>query len=218
MTSTAADSDASPWTSKLGGVVGSMSVGVVCGRLVSWTGGYATGMTRVMVAIDGTDLDDIVVDTAQRLFGDEAEYWAVNVKPEMPPDASRTPPMVAGAPAALLGAYGTAYMFRVPDPYRPGDEAVQGDLDVKSRAANVAETALAEHGLGTAHAIGAVGDDPAEVIARQAEAHDVDVVVVGNHERGWLSRLVSPSVSADVVEHVPAPVLVVSTRLDEPVD
>jgi nucleotide-binding universal stress UspA family protein len=175
-------------------------------------------MTRVMVAIDGTDLDDILVDTALRLFGDEAEYWAINVKPEIPPDATRSQPVVAGAPAAVLGVYGTAYMFSVPDPYRPDDAAAQRDLDVTSRAANVARTAFAEHGVGTAHAIGAAGDDPAEVIVRQAEAHDVDVVVVGNHERGWLSRLVNPSVSEDVVEHVPAPVLVVSTRLDESAD
>jgi nucleotide-binding universal stress UspA family protein len=174
-------------------------------------------MTRVMVAIDGTELDDVLVQAAHGLFGDDAEYWAINVQPEIPPVASQVQPALVGAPAVVPGAFGTPYLFHVPDPYRP-ETTASIDADARSRAANVAEAALVDHDVESGVAIGASGDDPADVIVRQAEAHDVDVVVVGSHERGWLSRLITPSVSEHVLQNVPTPVLVVTTGHADSVD
>ena len=48
-----------------------------------------------------------------------------------------------------------------------------------------------------------------------AEEHDVDVVVVGSHDRGMLSRLLDPSVAAGVVRGTYRPVLVVSGHSPE---
>ena len=59
--------------------------------------------------------------------------------------------------------------------------------------------------------------DPVECISATAEEHDVDVVVVGAHDKGFLSRLFDPSVSAGVVRGTHRPVLVVSgTGPDRP--
>jgi nucleotide-binding universal stress UspA family protein len=52
--------------------------------------------------------------------------------------------------------------------------------------------------------------DPASAICRAAEDHDVDVVVVGSHDKGVLRRLFEPSVAQAVVQGTYRPVLVVS--------
>ena len=46
-------------------------------------------------------------------------------------------------------------------------------------------------------------------IVAVAEAHDVDLIVVGAHDKGFLRRLVDPSVSQGVLHHTRRPVLVV---------
>ena len=57
-------------------------------------------------------------------------------------------------------------------------------------------------------AIGQEGD-PADAVLRAAEEHQVDVIVVGTHERGWFDRLVRPSVSKEIIKESKVPVLVV---------
>lgn len=54
--------------------------------------------------------------------------------------------------------------------------------------------------------------DPVECICAAAEEYDVDVVVVGAHDKGFLARLFQPSVSAEVIRGTDRPVLVVSGR------
>ncbi|MEQ8840804.1 MAG: universal stress protein [Acidimicrobiales bacterium] len=51
--------------------------------------------------------------------------------------------------------------------------------------------------------------DPAEKIVDVAVEIDADLIVVGTGDRSWLSRVVSPSVSEEVIHHAPCPVLVV---------
>lgn len=50
---------------------------------------------------------------------------------------------------------------------------------------------------------------PGESIVAAAEAERVDMVLVGAHKRGLLSRLVIGSVSEHVARHAPCPVLIV---------
>ncbi len=66
-----------------------------------------------------------------------------------------------------------------------------------------------EAGAKPAKVITDVGD-AVECICAAAEEHDVDVVVVGAHDKGFLRRLLEPSVSAGVVRGTHRPVLVVS--------
>jgi nucleotide-binding universal stress UspA family protein len=51
--------------------------------------------------------------------------------------------------------------------------------------------------------------DPAAVICRVAKEAGADVIVVGSHGKGFLSRVLLGSVSEYVTRHAPCPVLVV---------
>ena len=44
---------------------------------------------------------------------------------------------------------------------------------------------------------------------RAADERKVDVIVVGTHERGWLDRVIRPSVSKEILKHAHVPVLLV---------
>ncbi len=150
-------------------------------------------MTRILIAVDGTELDGRLAAVALRVFGDDAEYLAVNVAES-----------VSAAAAAMPVPYGVVY------PYAPHGAIDPGPSDDEriERAEDLARRAAAGAGLDDAEAIGDVGD-PGEAIASAAARHGADVIVVGSHERGWFSRLVNPSVSSDVVSVSTVPVLVV---------
>ncbi len=42
--------------------------------------GYGEGMTRVLIAVDGTSSDRLIVTQTHDLFGDDAEYVLLNVR------------------------------------------------------------------------------------------------------------------------------------------
>lgn len=161
-------------------------------------------MTRVMMAVDGSDLDEAVVDTARRLFGPDADYWAVNVQGYDSVSGTASPS------AMFPTAYGMAYPVMLPSAYeiRPGPEGgpTPGQAAVQ-RARSIAASAAAR--AADVEAVGEVGN-PAVVIRRTALEHDVDVVVLGVHHRGWFSKLLDPSVTDDLIEESPAPLLLVS--------
>jgi nucleotide-binding universal stress UspA family protein len=76
----------------------------------------------------------------------------------------------------------------------------------RSVAAHTASTAHVA--AGSAEVVGLLGDPADEVIALAEERH-ADVIVVGTHERGWLSRLLTTSVADEVRSRSSIPVLVV---------
>jgi nucleotide-binding universal stress UspA family protein len=156
-------------------------------------------MTRVLIAVDGSDLDAVCIAAAERLFGQSAQYLAVNVSDE---PARRT----AFVPVPYGYVYPYAEVYSEVQPY-----AGEGGEDhAIARAEDVARRAAERAGLDNAEPIGEIGD-PGELIASLAERHAADVIVVGSHDRGWLSRLVSPSVSSDVMDVSTVPVLVVKS-------
>jgi nucleotide-binding universal stress UspA family protein len=57
--------------------------------------------------------------------------------------------------------------------------------------------------------------DPAAMICSVARDLAVDVIVVGSHGKGFLSRVLLGSVSEHVTRHAPCPVLVVRPRSTE---
>jgi nucleotide-binding universal stress UspA family protein len=78
----------------------------------------------------------------------------------------------------------------------------------RDEAAEIAAEAI-ESGITDPDVLVLFGD-PVEMICAAAEEHDVDVVVVGSHDKGFLRRFVEPSVADHVVHATSRPVLVVS--------
>lgn len=161
-------------------------------------------MTHVLIAVDDSDTSVAAAHTAYRLFGDSAQYTLVNV--------AESAPLVWGHDGLR---YGTAYplsipgagvigsvpfVIRSPDEHDPAADRVES-------AEQTADGIAQEAGLAHAEAIGDTGD-PAEAILAAARTHHVDVIVVGSHERGWFKRLVTSSVSGDVIRDSEIPVLV----------
>ena len=160
-----------------------------------------------MIAVDGSDLDVRLAQAAHELFGRDAEYWAVNVN-----DSSDRPPSgvvhaVPGMYGGAFVAYGAAYPFTLPFDDSAGGSARLDDDEIASRRA--AEAAAASAGIEDPAVLTESGDPPTAIL-NAARRHDADVVVVGSRDRSWWSKLVEPSVSSDVIEESPVPVLVVS--------
>ena len=152
---------------------------------------------RVLIAVDGTDHSVTVAHTANRLFGDAAEYLVLNVAE-----------IAVGGWAAPYGA-----VSPMAAPMMTAPEAVGGvePLDVQSTAdaaRDQAQAVVTSSALPDAEPMGDTGD-PAMTIVDAAHAHDVDVIVIGHEDRSWFSRLVEGSVSKSVIRESDIPVLVV---------
>lgn len=166
-------------------------------------------MTRVLIAIDGSDLDARLAEAAHDLFGPDAEYWAVNVRN---PDVTAPPIAEHGVPTMYSGAvlgYGIAYPFTPPRPYEAPAVSPEADDDLDAARQDAAR-AVAESSGVDADAVIAESGDPPTAILDAAHRHDADVIVVGSRDRSWWSKLIEPSVSSDVIEGSPVPVLVIS--------
>jgi nucleotide-binding universal stress UspA family protein len=157
-------------------------------------------MVKVLIAVDDAAESVAAAALARRLFGDDAEYLAINVfehRPlPIPPGSRPVTPMAWGA----VWPYGPGLI----EPPATVEVPEMAERDVAEREAR---NAAQRGGLEEAAVIGEVGD-PARAILEAAHEHGVDVVVVGSHQRSWLSRLFSPSVSAEVVKQADVPVLV----------
>lgn len=157
-------------------------------------------MTRVLMALDGTDLDDVICATVGRIFPD-AEHLAINVQ--------ERPGMTApyGATGMVYG-YG-ATSVGVVDPIPPLPDEVDSETDQRRRgeARQLAEEASPDDVI----PLGEIGD-PTQMILTAAERHGVDVVAIGTHDRGWWASLVRPSVSEHVLDTSTVPVLLVRER------
>jgi nucleotide-binding universal stress UspA family protein len=181
--------------------------------------GYSLAMTRVMIAVDGSELDAPLARTAHRLFGAHADYWAVNVRG----DGAIAPGAIGSTlPATynttLIG-FGGVFPYVAPDPSRvraPADDGGAGTFeDVRERADATARSAVDEAGLPGAGRVAELGDPP-EAILRAARDHDIDVIVVGDHDRSWWSKLFAPAVGSELIDRAEIPVLVVSRDAADP--
>lgn len=177
-------------------------------------------MTRVMIAVDGSELDAPLAATAYRLFGVDADYFAVNVQGSAAYAIGAVPTtfpmMYGGSPVG----FGSAYPFIAPNPYDVRD-ATDGDrsgvANADERAASTAESAVDDAGISDAEPVAEVGDPP-DAILRAAHEHDIDVIVVGDHDRSWWSRFFAPAVGSQLIDRAEIPVLVVSRDAADPLD
>ncbi len=141
---------------------------------------------KILIALDESPVSARAAREAVRLFsGPDTEFLVINV--------TRFPLMWAGA-----GAYGMVTPLAM-NPAWPDDGATQDNLVERAEAAELPD----------AEALTPTGD-PVRLVCLAAEDNEVDVIVVGSHDKSVLRRLLDPSVAAGIVRDTYRPVLVVS--------
>lgn len=152
----------------------------------------ADGLT-VMMATDGSDASLEAIRAARVVLPTATHWELVTVIPE------RIDP--ADDATGFAG------------PILDDDDAREIDHDNLAEAdAVVARTARA---LGPVPVeANVLRGDPGPVLCRHAELVGADVIVVGAHDRGFLSRALQESVTDHLVRHGPCPVLVIPERPD----
>ncbi len=148
-------------------------------------------MARVLVTLDGTDESVHAAQAAVALFGPDNEYLVVNV-----------------AAPAVSWPEGVTYGGVFP---MSGDEWDVLTDAVETGAQEKAEHAAAEAGIEPAEIIVEHGD-PVAAVCAAADEHDVDVIVVGPHKKGWFARIIEPSLSHTLVRRTSRPVLLVGAE------
>jgi len=142
---------------------------------------------RILIALDESPVSARAAREAVRLFSDvTAEFLVISVTP--------TPIMWAGG-----AGYGMVAPFVVDPAWMQASEELEVELVARAEATGVTDP--------EPHT---ASGDPVRLICQAAEDHDVDVIVVGSHDKSALRRLIDPSVASGVVRETYRPVLVVS--------
>lgn len=146
---------------------------------------------KVLIAVDDEPESEDALSFAQRLLPDDAAVIVVNV--------ARSTITPYGTIGGLGAAYAGSPTLSAETDLRAQELADRQAEEVVERAGEAvhAEERRVEHG------------DVGPTICRVAEDEDVDLVVLGTHDRSRWSRLWFGSVSDHVVHHAPCPVLVV---------
>jgi len=161
-------------------------------------------MTIVLIAVDATDASVHAVETAHRLFGDDADYLVLNVG-----GGSYVPvPIFPGASPVSPMAWAPVVQSQLAAEELVIESAASEVISDTEVAETIAKQTGEEGGLAEATALGTVGDAAGSIIEVALE-HAADVIVVGSKERGWLARLLTSSVADEVRRESPIPVLAV---------
>ena len=144
---------------------------------------------KLLLAVD-TDSAHSVAASARRLFPD-GEYVVFNALALLPTVVPET--LATGAAVAV--------------PSQSRIVAAEGEAEA------AIDEALHELGEPATPTVTTIGD-PGRAICDEAIAVGADVIVLGRSDRGWLSRLLAPSVLNHVVRHAPCAVLVVRHEED----
>jgi nucleotide-binding universal stress UspA family protein len=158
-------------------------------------------VTTVLIAVDATETSVHAVETAHRLFGDDAEYLVLNVV-----GGSYVPvPVFPGTSPVSPMAWAPVVQFQLAQEMAT-ESGASGAISDTEAAETIAKQTGEEGGLADATALGMVGDAATSIID-VAVAHAADVIVVGTKERGRLARLLTSSVADEVRRESPIPVL-----------
>jgi nucleotide-binding universal stress UspA family protein len=179
--------------------IGLHSLGLTENGLSRAPNGETSDMTRVLIAADESQTSIDAAQAAHRLFGDSADYFVLHV--------ASTDGSVTGRPAPGVQPLVIPVVSNPPAAFLPGVESGGGTTAVDAAERTASEIAH-QASLGSVEPIGDVGD-PASAIIEAAHINQIDVIVVGSHDRTWFSRLFKSSVTEDVVRQAPVPVLVV---------
>lgn len=142
----------------------------------------------VLMATDGSDASLEAIRAARRVLPTPAHWELVTVIPD------RIDP--------LDDATGFA------GPVIDDDDA--RDMDHDNLAEGDAVVARTARALGPVPVeANVLRGDPGPTLCRHAELVGADIIVVGAHDRGFLSRALQESVTDHLVRHAPCPVLVI---------
>ncbi|MEA3216123.1 MAG: hypothetical protein QOJ19_2279 [Acidimicrobiia bacterium] len=151
-------------------------------------------MKRILVALDDSEASQRTAEFVNEFFGGaDYEILGLNVSP------APVPWITSGV------GYGVVYPFPEAPAGVASPEAVE---EAQHEAVKTARETVQEAGLADAVPLSAVGDVVGEICGA-AEEHDVDLIVVGSHDKGAFRRLMTGSVSTTLVHEAPRPVLVV---------
>jgi nucleotide-binding universal stress UspA family protein len=149
-------------------------------------------MKNVIVAVDGSDSSVHALRVAHGLLPAGTRFVVVSVAENVP----MTPPM---SPAALGAA----------EPLPPDALVREDDVEqAVEMAEQVGRDAAAEAGVDVDLVIGSIGE-PSAAILDAAAAESADLIALGTHHRGWLTRLLTDSVADEVRARATLPVLLV---------
>ncbi len=137
---------------------------------------------RVLIGVDDSQESRHAVDTAFQYFGSKAEYLVVSV-------GERSPFYSALFPGGMVRS-----AAQIKEQFAAAEAAGKstGDPDIRIE-------------LGTSFGVGNAGKD----LCRIATNHNVDIVVIGSHDKSVWERLLDPSVGRYIIDHAPCPVVVV---------
>jgi nucleotide-binding universal stress UspA family protein len=142
---------------------------------------------KVLIALDDSPVSARAAREAVRLFSAEnCEFLVVSV---------------ASLPVVWAGSAGFGMVAPLPMDQAWFEAAQPDDDELAARAQ--------EAGIVDAEVHTATGD-AVSVICKAADDHDVDVIVVGSHDKSVWRRILDPSVAAGIVRETYRPVLVVS--------
>lgn len=148
---------------------------------------------KILLAVDDDPVSYRAAAATTEWFRPDAEIVVLHVETGM------TSALAHSAPG-LDGMYAGVGM--------PMDPMVRDDIPLSDHEREIAERAAnLAHGTPRTERGDAVG-----TIVSVAQEIDADLIVLGTHDRSWLSRLFDPSVSSGVIHRAPCSVLVV--RLD----
>ncbi len=98
-------------------------------------------------------------------------------------------------------------------PPRHDDLAAESGLETKAgQALNGVISAAAERDFEQEVVTAVVRGQTSPAILEYADAHDIDLIVIGTHGRGGLDRVVIGSVAEQIVRESPVPVLTVRSE------
>jgi len=145
-------------------------------------------MKRILVAVDESDASRRAAIFVDGFFtGDDVSIVAVNV--------ARVP--VTWMPPVPFGGVQV---------WSAGDQArIEDAVAEVNRAGEAIAASQAPHDA----EIDVVLGETVQAIQRAADDHDADLIVVGSNDKGFLQRLVSPSVAERLTRESVRPVLVV---------
>lgn len=140
---------------------------------------------KVLIGVDDSQGSRRAVDTAFQYFGSDAEYLVVSA-------GERFPFYAASFASGMVESAAQ----------------IKKQLDAAEEEGKSGEAPDVRVDLDTSFGVGHAGKD----LCRIAADHDIEVVVIGSHDKSLWERLFHPSVGRYLIDHAPCPVVVVRVR------